>query len=132
MNWKMITLTYTRIPKSDKYSGSIQVVEVQKEGESLKEISLEGESILMESMKVLITKLHRLLRVYPQAKVTMVRPKPKVFLRQAAQDNPTAFELSGGERDIIRDDLEAAQKMFLPIHQTVGIAPTAQEESRNG
>jgi hypothetical protein len=39
--------------------------------------------------------------------------------------------LDDGMRDTIRDDLEAALKMFEPIHQTVGITPVL-EEKENG
>jgi hypothetical protein len=106
------------------------IVEPQGDKEHWESV-LEKDEGKETSMKKIIVKLHQMLQKYPDAEVTMIRPKPKGFLRQTAQDNPVAFTLDDGMRDTIRDDLEAALKMFEPIHQTVGITPVL-EEKENG
>ena len=124
MQWTMITVTYTRQPKTTVYRGSISVVEVTKRKvpkDSLHEKEVGGHTFQGSSMESIIRSLQGLLQKYPEAKVTMVRPPAE---EPRDKRPPPAYELDENMRNTIRDDLPEALKLFAPIDMTIKLGPT--------
>lgn len=107
--WTMITVKYLRLPKETVYNATIDCTEVCSDGKTSVETPLCGESLLSVEMGSIITKIHEILRLYPQAVVTMGPRSKQERLTQLAPDL----------RDLIRDNLPAALESFAPIHRTV-------------
>lgn len=124
MKWTMITVTYTRQPKTRVYRGSISVTEVamtKVPKDSVTETELGCEEFQALPMEEIVEKINAKLAVWPDAKITMVRPPPE----ESKSPRPSAaFELDEQMRDMIRDNLPEALKVFAPIHITVKVGPS--------
>jgi hypothetical protein len=123
-SWIMVTVEYTRIPKSTEYKGHLKVVRAEELGETLKETPLESLEFLGMPMEDLVRLMHERLNKWPTAKLTMIRPPAEKFLAETERDNPRAFEIDEVTTKIIREDLDKALEMFAPIEQTVQVKPT--------
>lgn len=122
--WTMIDVIYSRIPEEVKYQVKISVNEVEmvQKGEErqLIEKDLHRVSMTAVPMGELVEEIHGFLREYPDAKVTMIQEptRPRAYRR-----NHQGYELDQEMVNLIRDDLEAAKKMFAPIERTVRVRP---------
>ena len=134
-SWIMVTVQYVRIPKMTDYEGSIKVVRAEKVEETLKETTLETMDFKGLPMGEVVRQLNKKLLKWPTAKLTMIRPPAKRFLKETERDNPRAFEIDEATTNIIRDDLDKALDMFAPIEQTVQVKPTTprlEQEDQDG
>lgn len=121
MKQKMITVGYSRIPKEVEYRAKITVdLVTAEEGEETKEEGLARKNISPISMENIIETLHLTLKEHPDAKVTMIQ-EPAGPLQHSRK--PQGFELDQKMVDIIKNDLEAAKKLFAPIDRTVRVRP---------
>lgn len=122
--WTMIDVTYARIPEEVKYQVKIAVNEAEmvqvEEERKLIERDLGRNNLNSVPMEAMVEELHQLLQKYPEAKVTMMQ-EPTRPLRHTRQKR--GFELDQKTVDLIRDNLEEAQKLFAPIERTVQIRP---------
>jgi hypothetical protein len=120
MKQKMITVGYSRIPKEVEYRVKMTVDVVNREGEETWEDAIRRWTAGAVKMEEIIEELHHTLKVHPDAKVTMIQ-EPTGPLQHSRK--PQGFELDEKMRDLIRDDLEEAKKMFAPIDRTVRVRP---------
>ena len=106
-----ISAAYGRLPGKKVYNAEIRVSSAPA-GEVLK----QSVDAAME-MRQIISEIHRFLQEYPKADVVMERGAvgPSYF----GQKTLRRFLLDNEMRDLIRDDLEEAQRAFAPIERTV-------------
>jgi hypothetical protein len=134
-SWIMVTLTYTRTPKTQRYEGDLKATRAEKIEEMLKETDLRTTQFNRITMDEVVRLTHGYLQDWPTAKLTMVRPPAKRFLKETERDNPRAFEIDEQTTKIIREDLDKALAMFAPIEQTIQVKPTTprlEKESEDG
>lgn len=128
--WTMISVTYSRLPKSLGYKADVKVDRVEKVGEEAKVTARKGYLASELPMEDLIRHLHDILNEEPGPhKVTMIRPIPETRWREAGQKG---YELSEEEVTIIKNDLPRARKMFAPVEQVCDVrpwVPTLREEN---
>lgn len=120
----MIAVSYSRIPKTERYDLEIEVkLLTVREGASAEEQTIIKGMRQHVSMENIIAEVHKLLSVHPDAVVTMIRgtTRPTHY----GQKPPRGFELDEKMRNLIRDDLHEAQKAFAPIERVVKVRPTS-------
>jgi len=133
--WTMISLEYARLPKTTKYKMRVKIDRVSKEeGKSAQILNLGDASASGVEMSDLVLTLHQNLRDHPDAKVTMLQTPTRE--PQFSAPKPQGQELDQRMVDLIRNDLQAAQKMFQPIEQRVVVTPprlaVKQQENDDG
>jgi hypothetical protein len=120
----MLAVSYSRIPKTERYDSEIEVkLLTVQEGASAEEQTIIRGMRQHVSMENIIADVHKLLRVHPNAAVTMLRGTTRPT--QYGQKPPRGFELDTKMRNLIRDDLHEAQKAFAPIERVIRVRPTS-------
>lgn len=127
----MLEVSYTRLPGTENYKGYVKAVRVTRPGgladpQEKELLKTTFEDLNMEDV---VYTMHEFLQTWRHAKVTVIRPRAKEYLR--TKPSP-AVELDDKMRDLIRDDLEAAYKMFAPIEQTIKVRDTTIKEEEDG
>lgn len=120
MSWLMISVHYSRLPKTEEYRATFNIVRVWTEGEETMQELQEQRSLEQGSMGVLLEHLSVLLEIHPTAKVTMVQePAQEATYKRQMK----GYELDQQMVDLIRSNPERAKEMFQPILRTVSIRP---------
>lgn len=120
MKQKMIVVGYSRIPKEVEYRVKMDLDEVDLDKENHPTEAIRRWTSNSVKMEEIIEEIHHTLRQHPDAKVTMIQ-EPTGPLQHARKLQ--GFELDEKMRDLIRDNLEEAKKLFAPIDRTVRVRP---------
>jgi len=134
-SWIMVTVQYSRAPKTTNYEGYIRATRVEQLEETLEEKEMAKSDFNGMPMEALVRLTHEYLMKWPTAKLTMIRPQMQRYLKETERDNPRAFEIDEATTEIIRNDLNKALEMFAPIEQTIQVKPTTprlEKESEDG
>jgi hypothetical protein len=125
--WTMINVLYSRLPEKQVYNSTIGVDEVslkeEASGPELVVREILREMLLDTPLEVIVERVHDLLQLYPEAKVSMVQEltRPGVYRRRGGH----GFELDKSTVDLIKNDLDRAKRLFAPLEQTVRTTVTA-------
>ena len=128
--WTMISVTYSRLPKTTSYLAEVKIDQVQKEGEQVRVLKKSAHSMQGVPMEQLIEDLHRVLQSEPEPhKVTMFRVVEETPWSEAMKKG---YKLDDAMVKTLKEDLQKAQELFAPVIQVCDVrpfVPTLKEEN---
>ena len=125
----MIKWSYGRIKNKFNYDGNLLITNVSSDGKDITEDDIESEDYNDVPLEEMVAALHNFLGKYPEAEITvMVKGREKRY----GSPETKYHALDSKFRDLIRDNLSEALKLFAPIERKVFIKiPKNKQEKQH-